>query len=164
MQIDDEAHGPAMLPLHPNQLWVLRVRGLITAVPILLAAVMADLGPLRETPVPPGAVGGGILVALLASLIVLPPRRYRAWAYREEADELHIRSGLLVRSSTVVPFGRVQHIDVTHGPVERRFGLATLVLHTAGTRGASVPLPGLLQAEAEAMRDRIRAKIRQDLV
>lgn len=164
MQIDDEARAQAMSPLHPNQLWVLRVRGLITAVPILLAAVMADLGPLRETPVPLGAVSAAVLLMLVAGLVVLPPRRYRAWAYREEADELHIRSGLLVRSATVVPFGRVQHIDITHGPIERRLGLATLVLHTAGTRGASVPLPGLLQAEAEGMRDRIRAKIRQDLV
>jgi hypothetical protein len=65
---------------------------------------------------------------------------------------------------TVVPFGRVQHIDTTQGPIERRLGLATLILHTAGTRSAAVSLPGLREADAEQMRDRIRAKIRQDLV
>ena len=69
----------------------------------------------------------------------------------------------MTRIRTVVPFGRVQHIDVAQGPIERSFGLATLILHTAGTRGASVPLPGLLFDEAERMRDRIRVKIRQDL-
>jgi uncharacterized protein len=105
------------------------------------------------------------VVALLAlfAILFLPRRRWRAWGYREEEDELHIRHGLLVRTRSVVPFGRVQHIDVAQGPVERRFGLATLILHTAGTRGAAMPLPGLPHAEAERMRDRIRAKIRQEL-
>jgi len=63
-----------------------------------------------------------------------------------------------------VPFGRVQHIDLAQGPLERAFGLATLVLNTAGTRGAAVKLPGLAQADAEEMRDHIRGKIRQDLL
>ena len=62
-----------------------------------------------------------------------------------------------------MPFARVQHIDLAQGPIERRYGLARLILHTAGTRGASIPLPGLAREEAEAMRDRIRAKIREDL-
>ena len=95
---------------------------------------------------------------------VLPVRRYRGWGYREGEDEIEIRRGLLIRVRTIVPFGRVQHIDVAQGPIQRMFGLGTLILHTAGTHGASVPLPGLPVAEAEAMRDRIRAKIRQDLV
>ena len=163
MQIEDQAAGEPMSPLHPNQLWVLRIRGLLAAVPLMIAALAADLGPLRETPFPLGWASGAALLVLAAAWLVLPGRRYRAWGYREEEDELHIRSGLLVRTATVVPFGRVQHIDIAHGPIERRLGLATLVLHTAGTRGASVPLPGLLQAEAERMRDRIRGKIRQDL-
>jgi hypothetical protein len=61
-----------------------------------------------------------------------------------------------------VPFGRVQHIDVEKGPVERYYGLATLVLHTAGTHNASVSLPGLAEEDALAMREAIRAKIRRD--
>jgi membrane protein YdbS with pleckstrin-like domain len=62
-----------------------------------------------------------------------------------------------------VPFGRVQHIDVTQGPLERRFGLGTLVLHTAGTRSGAVGLPGLLFEEAGQIRDHIRLKIREDI-
>jgi membrane protein YdbS with pleckstrin-like domain len=153
-----------MLPVHPDQVWVLRIRGLITAAPFVALALALDFGPLRETPVPAGVVPGAVLLVALILLVLLPPRRYRAWGYREEEDELHVGSGLLFRSRTVVPFGRVQHIDVAHGPIERRFGLATLILHTAGTRGAAVPLPGLRHDDAERMRDRIRAKIRQDLV
>lgn len=159
----DLADEARLSPLHPDQVRVLRLRGLITALPILVAALVVDFGPLRATAVPLGLVSGGVLLLALAALVWLPPRRYRAWGYREEPDELHIRSGLMVRVGTVVPFGRVQHIDVAQGPAERRYGLATLILHTAGTRGASVPLPGLTQEQAEAMRDRIRGKIRQEL-
>ncbi|MGZ8361004.1 MAG: PH domain-containing protein [Allosphingosinicella sp.] len=161
---DGSAGNAGMKELHPNQLWVIRIRGLIAVVPLILAALVVDFGPLRATKLPLGLAVGLVLVLAVLAMFVLPPRHYRAWGYREEEDELHVRSGLWVRLRTVVPFGRVQHIDVAQGPVERRFGLATLILHTAGTRGSSVPLPGLLQAEAEGMRDRIRGKIRQDFL
>jgi hypothetical protein len=164
MQTDVWPDESTMSPLHPSYVRVLRIRGLISAAPFLALAAGLDFGPLRETPVPAGIVPGAVLLLAAVLIVLLPPRRYRAWGYREAEDELHVGSGLLFRTRTVVPFGRVQHIDVAHGPIERRFGLATLILHTAGTRGAAVPLPGLLHDEAERMRDRIRAKIRQDLV
>jgi uncharacterized protein len=149
-------------PLHPDQVKVLRIRTAIAAAVLVAAAFVADL-PLRETAVPQYLVPGVMLLLALAAVIVLPGRRYRAWGYGEGDEELAINRGIVVRVRTIVPFGRVQHIDVAQGPIERRFGLATLILHTAGTRGAAVPLPGLKQDLAEAMRDRIRAKIRQDL-
>lgn len=150
--------------LHPDQVKVLRVRFLVAALALLAPVALADLGPLRETALPSG-LAPGVLAALALLVVALyPVRRYRAWGYREGEDEILIRSGLLKRVKTAVPFGRVQHIDISQGPIERRYGLATLVLHTAGTRGASVPLPGLAQGEAERMRDAIRARIRQDLL
>ncbi len=63
-----------------------------------------------------------------------------------------------------MPFGRVQHIDVAQGPIERQFGVARLILHTAGTRSSAVGLPGLDTGEAGRIRDVIRSRIRQDLV
>lgn len=164
MEANDSADERVMTPLHPNQIWVIRIRAGLAALVALLMVSLLDVGLLRDTALPVGAVPGVVALLALLAVLVLPPRRYRAWGYREEEDELHVRYGLFTRVRTVVPFGRVQHIDVAHGPVERRFGLATLILHTAGTRGAAVPLPGLLHEEAERMRDRIRAKIRQDLV
>jgi len=161
--VNDPAAERLMTALHPNQMWVLRIRGAIAGAVALAVAAVLDLGVLRETAVPAGLAPAAVAALALAALTVLPPRRYRAWGYSESEDELHIRHGLLVRVRTIVPFGRVQHIDVAQGPIERRFGLATLILHTAGTRAAAVPLPGLAQAEAERMRDRIRAKIRQEL-
>ena len=164
---DEKSEAPveaAMTPLHPNQIKVLRVRVALTMLILLGIVTAADVLLPREVPMPFGlATATAALIALLAT-IWLPGRRYRAWGYIEGEDELHIRSGLWTRVRTAVPFGRVQHIDISQGPIERVYGLATLILNTAGTRGASVPLPGLLQPEAEGMRDRIRAQIRQDLL
>jgi uncharacterized protein len=62
----------------------------------------------------------------------------------------------------VVPFGRVQHIDVHQGPIDRFFGIATLTLHTAGSHNASVNLPGLGADLARTMREDIRSHIKRD--
>ncbi len=80
------------------------------------------------------------------------------------AQRLRVVRGLWWRSDSMVPFGRVQHIDVDRGPLERYYGLATLTVHTAGTHGASVHLPGLLHDDALAMRDTIRAHIKRETV
>ena len=152
-----------MTPLDRGQLGVLRVRAVLASIVPLLVAATLDAGPLRETVVPPGLIPGVVAALALAAVLVLPGRRYRAWGWHEGEDELHIRHGLLIRRQTVVPFARVQHIDISHGPVERLYGVATLTLHTAGTRGASVSLPGLKHDQAESLRDRIRSKIRQEL-
>jgi len=161
-EIKDESSGLTLL--HPSQIRVLRIRIGLVAAALTLAAFALDIGPLRETILPQFALPGAFLLLGLLATLLYPPRRYRGWGYREGEDEIEIRRGRWLRVRTIVPFGRVQHIDVAQGPIQRPFGLATLILHTAGTHGASVPLPGLLHGEAEVMRDRIRAKIRQDLV
>ena len=163
MQTDEYPDEKAMTPLHPNQVWVLRIRAAVSAAWPILAAWVLDRSLPPQAALPAGLITGLVALLALVAIVVLPRRRWRAWGYREEEDELHVRHGLLIRVRTVVPFGRVQHIDVAQGPIERQFGLATLILHTAGTRGAAVPLPGLPHDEAERMRDRIRAKIRQEL-
>ena len=82
-----------------------------------------------------------------------PGVRYRNTSYRVDALGLTIRRGVLVRSEVSVPRTRVQHTDVNRGPVERAFGLATLVVYTAGTEHSSVLLGGLTEADAVAVRD-----------
>ena len=143
---------------------MLRVRAFLVALVVIAALLPADLEPLRETPVPFGAISGPAAFLLVVWALWSPGRRYRSWGYRVEDEELHIRHGLWTRIRTIVPFGRVQHIDVAQGPIERQFGVARLILHTAGTRSSAVGLPGLESAEAERIRDVIRSQIRQDLV
>jgi uncharacterized protein len=153
-----------MQPLHPNHLTLLRVRGAIFALAFVAAATALDATLAGEVGLRFGIVTGGAAALALALALLLPGRRYRAWAWRMDEDELRIASGVLVRSATIVPFGRVQHIDILRGPLQRRYGLGSLVLHTAGTRSAAILLPGLEIGEAERMRDHVRARIREDLV
>jgi len=153
-----------MTPLHPSQVAVLRIRFAIAGLVLAIALLIAEAALANENPLPFGAVLAAGIVLILFAVWRMPKRRYAAWGYRLEEDELAVRHGLLIRSLSLVPFGRVQHIDLAQGPLERAFGLATLVLNTAGTRGAAVKLPGLAQADAEEMRDHIRGKIRQDLL
>jgi membrane protein YdbS with pleckstrin-like domain len=102
------------------------------------------------------------LIALVGCLVlaavewVLLRGRYRSWGYAEREDDLLIRQGFLFRRMSVVPYGRMQFVDVTAGPVERIFGLATVKLHTAAA-ATDAKLPGLANAEAERLRDRLAA-------
>ena len=153
-----------MRRLHANQLWVLRIRGATAATVMFAGLAAGDFFLLRQTIVPAGLAPAIGALFLLAWLVLVPRRRYRSWAYGVDTDELHIQHGLWTRVRTIVPFGRVQHIDVAQGPLERAFGIGTLILHTAGTRSSAVVLPGLGHADAERMRNLIRSKIRQDLL
>jgi uncharacterized protein len=80
--------------------------------------------------------------------------RYRSWGYLERAGDLVVRHGLLFRQLTVVPYGRMQFIDVSAGPIDRLFGLATVQLHTAAA-ASDARIPGLEQEEADRLRDRL---------
>jgi uncharacterized protein len=83
-------------------------------------------------------------------------RRARAWAYAEREEDLYIRHGVLVRTLVAVPYGRMQFVDVTAGPLERALGLAQVQLHTA-TPGTGAQIPGLDPGEAARLRDRLTA-------
>lgn len=95
----------------------------------------------------------------LWTVAVAAPRRWARWGWGWTGRELHVASGWLTRRHTIVPAARVQHIDVTQGPVERMFGVATLVLHTAGTANSEVHLPGITRETAEEIRDAIRTRL-----
>ena len=152
----------ALTKLHPNYSHALRVRATLTAIPFLVGALVLEGAFRGEGLFPSGVIAGPVLLIALALIIRIPQTRYNARGYQMGADRLRVVRGLLFRSDTVVPFGRVQHIDVNQGPVERAFGIATLTLHTAGNHNASVHLPGLGEDLAKQMREDIRAHIRRE--
>jgi uncharacterized protein len=82
--------------------------------------------------------------------------RARSWRYLEREDDLLVARGLLFRRVSAVPYGRMQFVDVTAGPVERSFGLATVQLHTAAA-ATNARIPGLERAEAWRLRDQLAA-------
>ncbi len=153
--VDD---GDALTPLHPNYVKLVRLATLGAVLPFVFVALVLEFAG----ELPHGAALVPVLLAAAYLLVRLPLRRYQARGYQLGADRLRVVRGLLFRSDTVVPFGRVQHIDVHQGPLVRAYGLATLVLHTAGTHNASVALPGLAHADALAMREDIRAHVKRE--
>jgi membrane protein YdbS with pleckstrin-like domain len=147
--------------LEPGQLKLMRVHSAATALVLLVAVSLADYLLHREAGLPRFILLAAALLPLLYLAFVSPVRRYRAWGYEMDADELQLRHGVWTQVHTIVPLERVQHIDISQGPLERGFAVCRLLVHTAGTMHSRVVLPGLARSTAEAMRDEIRARIRQ---
>ena len=84
-----------------------------------------------------------------------PAIEYKRFSYALDPEHIEIRRGVVWRTVTSLPKSRVQHIDVAQGPLERKYGLATLSIYTAGTEFARVYLPGLTYARAVEIRDRL---------
>ena len=153
-----DQEGDTLTPLHPNYVKVVRLGTLVAVLPLVVVALVLEF----SDELPRGAFLVPILVVALYLIVRAPLRRYHARGFQMGSDRLRVVRGMLFRRDTVVPFGRVQHIDVHQGPIERGYGLATLVLHTAGTHNSSVPLPGLAHADALAMREEIRAHVKRE--
>jgi hypothetical protein len=100
----------------------------------------------------------GMVVVVLYSIwrSFVTVRAVRAWGYAERDFDLLVRHGLLIRRLSIVPYARMQYVDVTAGPLERAFGLATVQLHTAAA-ASDARVPGLPPAEAARLRDRLTA-------
>jgi membrane protein YdbS with pleckstrin-like domain len=98
----------------------------------------------------------GFWPALVLAGVVFLPRSLRSWGYAERDDDLLVRHGLMYRRLSIVPYGRMQFVDVTAGPLERAFGLATVQLHTAAA-ATQARIPGLPPDEAARLRDRLAA-------
>ena len=144
---------------HEGPVWTGLPRGLLRMRRLLLVVWMVAL-----------AAAVGVLLGLFAgpawAAFALPPlavaawgwwmleRNWRSWRYAERVDDLLISRGVLWREETVVPYGRMQLVEVTSGPVERHFGLAGVQLHTAAA-ATDARIPGLLPEEAERLRDRL---------
>jgi len=136
------------------RMWIARqtVLGLSS---LLLAAIVGTAGVIlwggRG-----GLIGIGVCLALAAATWFVERGRYRSWGYLERDEDLVVRRGLVFHRLTVVPFGRMQFVDVTAGPVDRLFDLATVQLHTAAA-ATDARIPGLRSADAAQLRDRLAA-------
>ncbi|MFB6172812.1 MAG: PH domain-containing protein [Haloarculaceae archaeon] len=130
-------------------LWVVRA--------VVVALVLGALVTIAERAVLGTAVWLGPSTALVVGAlgVAFAVLRYRSWGYRLRTDALYLERGVLTRVQTIVPYVRVQHVDTREGPVERLAGLATVVVYTAGSRGADVSVPGLVASRATDLRERL---------
>jgi membrane protein YdbS with pleckstrin-like domain len=155
--VDGEEHS-----VDPRSVKVARVIGLsVTSLIAMAPLIIITIG---------WAVGGipsAVYLALLGGWLVLaasalslaykwPAIRHERLGYLVDEGGLRIRRGVFWRTVIWIPISRVQHTDFTQGPVERRFDLATLTVHTAGTAGASISLAGLEHTVAVRLCDHLR--------
>jgi membrane protein YdbS with pleckstrin-like domain len=155
--IPDVDDDDQLVGVDPAYRTVLLLRGSIWAALLLLCAIAAEFLvdlPTGLATIPALAIGGWLA-------LISPGVRFRRLGYTFSEDRLRVVRGYIFYSDTLVPFSRIQHIDVEQGPILRQFGLAELHVHTASGDNEVISVPGLPRADAESMREAIRNHIRQ---
>ncbi|HEY2269103.1 MAG TPA: PH domain-containing protein [Streptosporangiaceae bacterium] len=134
------------------RLWRMRLSQVAVAGPVIavVAGVVAGIAAGAWA----GALAAAVVAVAAGVVLWVERRRYRAWAYRERDEDLIVSRGVLVRRVSVVPYGRMQYVEITAGPFERAFRLATVQLHTAAA-ASDARIPGLEREEAARLRDRL---------
>lgn len=122
-----------------------------TAIVVAITAAGLVIG-LGRSPL----LGLGLGVLVFGIGVVHLVYRYRVWQFEVRDQELYIRRGVITQVRTLVPYVRVQHVDSRRGPMDRALGLASVVVYTAGSRGADVTIPGLTPARASELQERLR--------
>jgi membrane protein YdbS with pleckstrin-like domain len=121
---------------------------------LLVIGAIVALFLVAEVPRIIAWIGLGVAVVVFVWLWWLIGRRVRSFGYAERDDDLLVTSGIMFRRLVIVPYGRMQLVDVKAGPIDRRLGITTVQLHTAAaTTDASIP--GLEPDVAAALRDRL---------
>ncbi len=144
--------GISFTPVSPSLIPVRLISAALGLLPLLLAGVVLGLVVHRTL----WALAGLALV-VFAWLLWLVPRQVRALGYAEAADDLLIRRGIMFKTMSIVPYGRMQFVDVHQGPLDRLFGISQVQLHTAAATTDAV-LPGLPAVESARLRDRLTAR------
>lgn len=146
------------LPARARWLFMLGHAGLF-ALPLGLGMLVLTTALGLRAPLPTATAG---LVLGLAAGARYGFKLHRSTAWRLDGDGFAVRRGRMWQRETQVPASRVQHLDLRHGPLERRWRLATLVVHTAGSRFSTVAVSGLDAADAERLRDRLARQLDDD--
>ncbi|WP_374523720.1 PH domain-containing protein [Sphingopyxis sp.] len=149
-------------PVDPAFTHVLRITIALQMLPLAIVATLVDFLVMPQIDGPFGLLTVASWLLAIIAIVTVPARRVARWGYKIGEGQLRVAHGWLFRTDTIVPFVRVQHIDVGQGPVERWFGLSHLVVHTSGTHNSMVTLPGLHADLAAAMRETIRRHIQTD--
>ena len=139
--------------LHPSPgLWRMRIAEIVTGTAAF--ALLFGLVFLAAQGGRAALISVGTVVVLGAACAWFVRRRYRAWRYQERHEDLIVARGVMVQRLSVVPYGRMQFVEVTAGPSERSFRLSTVKLHTAAA-ASDARIPGLEREEAARLRDRL---------
>ena len=152
----DDLFAPSDVSWTPVSPKLATLRRLNASIVAGLAAIAALLALGLTLGWPYGVLAVVVIALVLAWAWILIGRNQRSWKYAEREDELLVSHGIMFRELVVVPYGRMQFVDVTAGPLERAYGMATVELHTA-TPATDAKIPGLHPDEAGRLRDRLSA-------
>jgi membrane protein YdbS with pleckstrin-like domain len=150
-RVDPEQYVTDRRSLSPKIQVLWAIRAGITALVLGLITGFALTGLNRDPRY--GAVVALTVLVLGAVWVVL---YYRIWVYQIRDDAIYLERGVVTHVRTLVPYVRIQHVDTSRGPIERLLGLSTLVVYTAGSRGADVSIPGLTPEEASDLQQRVK--------
>jgi hypothetical protein len=146
--------GEAWNPVSPRLATARRITMVLVMVLVLAGIGLLCLAPDAR---PASVILAGVWLVAVIWMWWLIGRRVRSFGYAERADDLLVTSGIMFRRLVVVPYGRMQLVDITAGPLDRRLGVATVQLHTAAA-STNATIPGLPPAEASGLRDRLAAR------
>ena len=151
-------------PLHPRVITRWRLdglgNGLVFAAPLVVAEMVARNAEWIDG-IPLMLVPGVVFALFVVGALLLPPIAYRRWSYRLAPDALEIRRGVVVHRRSVVPYRRVQQIDLSRGPVDRLLGLVSADLTTAAA-STDGSVPGLAPDVAERFRQLVLERAGRD--
>ena len=152
-----KAEPAERLDARAKTLW--RITGALGTLPLLGGGALGTWTLLRELPFLLGVLPSLAAVAVFVALVgVVPDLRWRRWRYEIREDEVDLQRGIFWVTRTLVPLARIQHVDTRSGPLQRRFGLATVVFYTAAGPNE---IPELSTPVAAAVRDRIAELTRE---
>ena len=140
------------IPVSPRLITARRITLCLAFVVVAAGVVALFVVPQVELALAWAAAGVALVTFL--GLWWLIGRRVRSYGYVERDDDLLVRSGIMFRRLVIVPYGRMQLVDVTAGPIDRLLGVTTVQLHTAAAT-TDATIPGLEPAIAAALRDRL---------
>ena len=156
MSVDDAFAPPGERwnPVSPKLATARRITLVLVMLPILVVLLALAAMPDARAVALALVVAWGVALVWLYWLI---GRRVRSFGYAERADDLLVTSGIMFRRLVVVPYGRMQLVDITAGPIDRSLGISTVQLHTAAA-STNATIPGLPPGEAAGLRDRLAAR------
>lgn len=146
-------------PKYPNYLRTLAwLNTLVILTALVIGSQFADWLSVNLA----AAVAGLVLTVTLVLHFWWLPRRYELTGYCVDEDQLQLRKGALWRTRQAAAMNRIQHSEVSQGPVERAFGLSRLIVYTAGGAGADISIPGLANDKAEQLKALVLHQIMTD--
>ena len=159
MALLPKAEEVELIPIEKEYLKVMRIEWLIISVILLIATgVLMFLSPtLQRLPATIFLVAFVLLVIIVYFLFQTMAFKKKAYGLREK--DIIYQNGVIIQQTSICPFNRIQNSSVSSGPFERKYGLATLHLYTAGTTGADIHIKGLKEETAQNIKEYIAKKI-----